>query len=733
MILLVAGLQVSEATAQLSGIRYTFSPGVDRMYFDGDAGLGDAYVLSGQLGFGFGEYLDLSASGRYSDRANTDFSNYDTFGEPEALLFDRLLPRDVELLQYGLDLKLNLATGRGIVPYIGLGTGILSLDPDGLDRTETIYLNGSVGVLYRWQDRITFTVEAQRQSWRMNAAALLSDNELTQMALARNDFTTQNTGAYTLGAGVSFDVGGRSRGQMTEVDRALAEQFKGGFSAVRLQVEPFWAWIKFDESLGFNESQRMTGVNLGVDLGSYTGLRGFYWRGLESEGSLEFDELAAYGGELLLRFGTPNKRIRPHLLVGGGYLNVLDGYEGNGVRTPEDSPFAMAGAGVSISSGRFFSLHGGVRSIFASTQDASDISRPSSVEASWMYYGGISFTLGRGGREERRDDPRTDTRADLTEIQILRAELRRQRELIAALAAGDSLAARNLAARDANARPMMMADSVRRHMVRTPAADRVRDWISVPVPEEGEIYIRFGPPAAPIQDAVYYLDPITGELRSMQSAAPVRSESGASLTPEEIRVLAREAAREVVAPLQRPAPADTAEMSEFTRRMDEVLRQLDRRLEEQDRISEAQPVGVAYPADGESSARQPFQFTAFMPLTGYNFNRPRTLLLGGRMELARDGSRFRMFNDLVFGVGSETTWSVGASLVGGFDIASLPDFRFYAGPGLGFLSAGDAQLVLNLLAGVSYPFGNGDVFGEFMTQDLFNNNRIQMGYRIPLE
>ena len=761
------------SSAQLSGIRYTVAPRADRMFFDDNSGLADLTMLSGRLGFGFGEYLEFSAVGRYSPAGETDFSRYSDLGDPSIYLFDVLPSRDVTQFQYGADIKINFGSGLA-VPYASLGTGILHLEPDGLDNIETIYLAGSVGLRYRWQDRVTFTLEAQRQAWRMNAAAMLSDTDLTSLALAREDFRTTGMGAYAIGAGISFDLGGRTRGTKTELDMAMSNQFGGGFSAVRLEVEPFVGNVDFAPALGYQNSQRMSGVSAGLDFGPYVGVRGFYWRGLDDGNSVAFSDLQAYGGELEMAFGSPARRFRPSLTVGGGYLDAMSGYTGNGTAEPEDRPFATAGVSTSIQAGRYLSLHGGVKSLLSSTVEASEVSTPTSVETSWMYFGGLSFELGRGGFTAKREPAAKPMGAmqdelalgETTEMVALKAELARQQRLIDQLMASATVAetpAEQAVPPVASATATVTAtDSLT--VVAMPAAstvvpaaasakpaatERPREWITVPVPEEGEIYIRFGSPSqTQSQDAVFFLDPATGALRPAKTPAVMAPDSvttrtmgsaGASgLSAEQVRAIATEVNREAAQPAA--AQPSQADLTAFEARLDARFKALDQKMESQSR-SAATPAtpaasgaasAEAEPASGDSEGigRPPLKLRALSPATGYNFNSPRTLLIGARAEMAREGSAYKVLGDVVVGVGPTTTWSITANAVTDFRVPRAGETRVYFGPGVGFISDGDAQLFLNLLAGARYPVGPGQAFGELQTHDLGNNNRILVGYRI---
>jgi hypothetical protein len=44
---------------------------------------------------------------------------------------------------------------------------------------------------------------------------------------------------------------------------------------VQLYVNPFHGRIEFNDALGFPKDQNLSGVNAGVSLGPYVGLRGF--------------------------------------------------------------------------------------------------------------------------------------------------------------------------------------------------------------------------------------------------------------------------------------------------------------------------------------------------------------------------------------------------------------------------------------------------------------------------
>jgi len=322
-------LTVIPASAQVTGVSYTVSPLGTRVYWDDDAGLEDSYLYGGELGFGFGEYLELGGIYVFNNDIETDFSAFS--GENAAVMarIAALPPREVQLQRYGGKLRVNLGRGA-IVPFVTAGTGLLSLDVDGTGTHEQIYVTGGLGVKLSVDSRYTVSLAAENLAYRYNpGTAFFTDADLAQVGLTRADFNEQEVANWAATASLKFYLGGRQRDQITDIDRALQDQFRGG--NFRLAVEPFYGQINFADELqaDFGEDQTVAGLNAGVDLGPYLGLRAFYWRGTEDADALDtelpegFEDLTLYGGELDLRFGRNIAgSLAPYLILGAGYADV---------------------------------------------------------------------------------------------------------------------------------------------------------------------------------------------------------------------------------------------------------------------------------------------------------------------------------------------------------------------------------------------------------------------------
>jgi hypothetical protein len=744
--------------AQVTGVSYTVSPLGTRVYWDDDAGLDDDYLYGGELGFGFGEYLELGGIYVFNNDIETDFGDFS--GDNPAVMerIAALPSRDVGVQRYGGKLRVNLGRGS-IVPFLTAGTGLLSLDVDGTGTHEQIYVTGGLGVKLSVSGRYTVSLAAENLAYRYNPGTVFfTDADLDQIGLARADFNEQEVANWAATASLKFYLGGRQRDQITDIDRALQSQFRGG--NFRLSVEPFYGQINFADELqaDFGEDQTVAGVNAGVDLGPYLGLRAFYWRGTEDADALDtelpegFEDLTLYGGELDLRFGRNIAgSLAPYLILGAGYADI----DGNFDEDSEGSRyFATGGLGVELPLSSALTVQGAARSVLMSTEDPEDLSEPSSVFANWMYTVGVAFNLGGSGRtvgeavEAEQRETRTRQAAleqQLTDIQA------RLDSLETARAAEDSLAMTRTVAEDT----LVTEDvAVEVEEERSNISDRT---ITLPVPETGEIYIRFGDPAPAQQTSVappifvgatpqqpVMLPPDTSRF----AARPPARVRGDTLSAARIQQIAREAARQELA-AQQPDEGGVQQddLDRLERSLEREIARLRndvQQLEERELRAERQQLQDGAP-DDTTAARprsqnswiaslQQREFAGVFPFLGVRVGEGAEQgLLGVRADFRLPGRRVRFWPEAAIGIGSESSLNVLANLAVPLEV-DLPA-QPYLGAGVGVVTDSGifsgADLVLNTFAGFEYTFtGGGSAFVEFSTLDFFDFNRLLVGYRL---
>jgi len=106
--LLMMGL-ASTAYAQVAGLNYSFSPTAERVIWSDNSGLSNGFIYGGKIGVGFGQYVELEGSYQFGRDFSTDpqrisqDSNFNT-------LFSQLPNRDLSINKYGVNTRLNLTS-----------------------------------------------------------------------------------------------------------------------------------------------------------------------------------------------------------------------------------------------------------------------------------------------------------------------------------------------------------------------------------------------------------------------------------------------------------------------------------------------------------------------------------------------------------------------------------------------------------------------------------------------
>ncbi len=835
-LLLLAVLPL-DGMAQVTGISYTAAPVGLRTFYGDDAGLSDSWSYGGALGLGFGEYLEVAGEYLMSYDTKTDFSD---FGSDQAIqgALEALDTRDVDVTRYGGRLRLNI--GRtGLLPFVTAGAGIIEFKPDDAGKTESIYLDAGAGLTFSVADRYTLTVSASRMGYRYSPFATFGlGNPLVTggQPFDEDDFPIRTVYNTNVRAALMLYLGGRGRGEMSDIDRAIADQLGGGVP--RIYAQPFYGRIDFNQKLGnFPSQQPVSGVNAGIDLGPYVGLRGFYWRATDEDelfdkSPIEFRDMQFYGGELNLRFASSGlgSSLTPYLVVGGGYMNVDDGYEAEDVFAAPDSRFfATGGAGIDVPLSSNFRLNAGLRSLLMSDQELDDVATPSSVYNSWMYTAGVEFSFGGGNsardvaaaeRErrlramtsaeqeiERLREQRASLRSELDSTSTAyenasdeeRAEIERLQSEIESLRQRASQRDTVYIERDGRVQGVPQSRLTPQEQQRLERAERIErqmadeqmmrtstnnlsgQTLALPVPNVGEIYVRFGDTVGETTVDTYATPVVV-----TQSGTPMATQQGApqgtamqgtvaQMTPAQIQQIVRETIQSEMArsdsqqvtqaeiqqavssavqqQLQQLAQSDArmADLEAAQRmevRLAEIEARLDRRLnaiETRQVVSTADQPNVTV-VDGANAGTTRIvttdsgvlgrQFTNAFPYLGFRTgNGTNQFLFGVRAEFTRPtNTGFKFVPEAAFGFGDGTSFQVFGNAV--FPFASddyVRDLYPYAGVGLGFISREGLKgldLGLNLMLGADYRFGPGAVMIEYSAPNFFDYNRILLGYKL---
>ena len=377
-------------TAQVEDISFTLTPTAEYVWWDDQTGLADDFLYGGKVGFGFGEYLELSGIFQTSTNLQTDFSSFGL----ENFSNETFEVQDVTLMRYGGELKVNFSKGV-FSPYMTLGTGIQSIELNE-NKFEQIYAGFGLGLRLALSDRINLLVEGKATGFNIDAANnLLSAANQNEYNVNTTDFTREETLNIGASAALQIYLGGRKPGELSELDKAYLKKYRGGFQGWGWVIEPSLAYVNFDSD-SFYRNTWMAGGYFGVDFTDFVGVRAYYLQAMEDESiSTDFDGLNTYGLEFRAKLND-GRGVNPYLILGGGYLNIASDYEGavDGLGA-QSTGFANAGLGLDIPLGRNVLITGGARAMATSTREVSNPVGPDVLQAHVMYTAGIKIQVGK--------------------------------------------------------------------------------------------------------------------------------------------------------------------------------------------------------------------------------------------------------------------------------------------------------------------------------------------------
>jgi hypothetical protein len=282
-------------------------------------------------------------------------------------------------------------------------------------------------------------------------------------------------------------------------------------------------------------------------------------------------------------------------------------------------------------------------------------------------------------------------------------------------------------------------------------------WIQLPIPLQGELYVRYGEPGS------VSVESLTGkagaryvDLGTTSEQAGTLPAASAGLTEADVqaivqRVLQEELARYKQAAGDSSSLYDAALVDRLETRLNVRIDALERRLEDQvDRAAprvasptlppviirqpESQPQTTGVTNDNGRIARSTMrnERVGILPITGFSVNNSPQFIVGLRGDLRSSSRAIRFLPELTLGFGEgRTSYTLSANAAYPFNIA-IGSLQPYIGAGVGFARVNDFKLVFNTFIGAQRSFGLGSFFGEFYTMDFFNENRVIFGYRVNI-
>ncbi len=455
---IMSGSVASGAVAQ--GVRYTILPSASYIRWDTDLALERAITFGGRAIADFGPLVGLEAHyltgggivGRFSETGITD-----SLGAP-------LENGTLDITDYGIGIRLNFGSAR-LAPFLRGGGSLLRFDEGARKGPRQIAVTYGGGIRLNVSSRMRAELFAEDMRFRLDRSALASaatpGTDPERHELRSN---------LTFGAGLGFVIGG------ARADAGPRERW----SIASVPLEAFTGRIDFaDAALG---THSLVGARAGIDAGNYVGLRAYYLRGVSSDFS-RTEGVRSIGGEAQFNLNAA-PRIAPYLVVGGGSLGFQSGYRDANGNEAADRTVLILGGGIGLRLSDKFRLNIAARD-FIHTHDAAfgDVAAASELRHNWLLSAGVGVSIGRSRRGIAlvSNDPQPAVVID---------------SATAAAAADSAALTDSTAATGAPTGARAIGAAAAADSTLTRRAERSyhsATSVVLPIPTEGELYIRYGP------------------------------------------------------------------------------------------------------------------------------------------------------------------------------------------------------------------------------------------------
>lgn len=699
---ITAALLISVAGARGvagQGLTFTASPVARWIQWDDDLGFDDSRLLGGAVGIGFGRYVGLEAY--HQEDEGTDLF-------PGA---DGAFRSDVAVS--GGRVTLSLGSGN-FVPFVGAGASVLRLRPDGSDAIKKLGFDYGVGLRTVLAERLQAQVFVEQSQFRLDPAGLQDPSAGAGEAVRRN---------LSLHAGLGIQLGRRSFDRAEALDNSFAQRYQAPFSGFALAIEPLVGRLDFDEATGLDR-QDMVGLRAGLDFGSFFGLRAFHWWGTESD-LRTTNGMRAFGGEAQFNLsGGPG--LMPYLVGGAARLTWSD--RGNGVQPPPaDQTAGVVGGGVDFNFGPRVRLTVAARdyilagSDLAASPDVGSVADPDDLVHNWQFSAGLKLVLGGGGG--LRAARPAAVPGPVVQTADSQPALPTEAPVAAPSAAPPTVTTDTVVNPSAGVSPTPTPVQ--------PSPESVpSNVIVIPVPEQGELYVRFGEPAR------------SGSLeRLLAEPAGDSAALGSGLDATRLRTIIREELEALAADsAARAESIDEARIRALEMKIDSLVRLL--RESVPPPAAPARTPSAEAPAPTEAPAtpvdRSPRETRLF---TGFTTTAPSQFVFGAGTDLGPLSSAWSFFNvvpSLAFSTGrGHPTFLAQVALefrttpveIGG--VSAEPMLSL----GAGLAKARSFEAVVPAFAGATFDFGGGEprtldgLFVGLQGVDLFNGGRLLVGLR----
>ncbi len=693
LVLVSAMVTATSATVHAQQVGVSVLPGAQRVQWSKDLPFDDDYMYGGRVALRFGKWVELQPFYFFRDGLGLDSTRaVSVFGPLSA-------GKEVDIKHYGSSLQFNLGDAA-FVPFARISAGVLRLEPDSAARQDRITMGAGGGVRFGFAG-LNAEVYAEQMGFRMNPGSLFG----ADTTLASNPMTLRN---FVYGAAVTIPL------STMRDDEGNA----GGLSGSSAPLEPFVGRLRYAGEHGLPDLE-LAGVRAGIDFSPVFGIRGFYWRGLNDDRDGPAP-VAGYGGEGQFNLST-GAGLSPYLIVGAGQIDYKDDFVDSLGVSRVDKTALILGAGASFRLTDRLRINGAVRDyVMTVDENLDDVATTGDLTHNTMITAGLTISFGgkstpsSAQRERERDEELRELRAERDRAERMRDPRDRMMDRDSMMMRDRMLERERMMDRDARV-GRMMQDSVRVYRDSTVIMSRPSmrggspdvQWITIPVPSQGEIILRYGLPVRAGDSTTVSRDTVM-----MRSGTPPSGDLAAQLLEIERRLTARIDAMQRQT-LTAPSTPNVTVVTPETRNMV---------VQDRDNLPVFQRLQRTRTAD-------------LRPYVGLGFDDgDAQLILGTRADLGpiSAGSGFNFVPELAVGVGGgDVSVLAMANVQYAFgSVGGTNAFRPYVTVGGGIYSP--TVLGINTAVGTSYQLRTGAEKPLFLNVELqginlFSKTRVLVG------
>lgn len=787
-LILFASIYAHFMAAQVSGLSYTLSPTLEYNWFNNSSGLTNGYLAGAQLGFGFGEYVELRGHYQRSYGLQTDLEK---FTNPILLDEDGVYaPKDVLLERIGGELKLNIGRGK-LLPYLLAGTGVQSTTFLNVEKNRQIYLNGGLGILFSAANRYTIGLQGLRTSYKLNPySSLLTEGDRTTFDVDLANTSILSLSNYALRASLVFYIGGRKPGELTAIDKAYIDNFSGGFRGLSIPVEPSLIQLNFHEDFEIDPTL-LAGGSVGINMGPLVGVRGFYWRGVEDLKNSKLQDIALYGGEGRFKLNE-GKGFTPWISLGGGQMDFGEEYRNNNDEPVRNKAFAMAGLGLNLPFSKYVNVSGHVRSLLTASDHPDNVAAPTDIQNSWAYGVSANFTLGKRANDIKRatsetideylseaqmlNDQKLAEKTSSYDLQIVEleeklqaalvatdfekaAEIKRQQEILELIKSTERQSeVPNANMGGENSSVIKMTPSEFQLLVQEFKKEAVPNVVT---PSDNDITSKVNQQLSEYK-LEQSLEAILTRLEKLEAEQNIDAESNvisnqketASEDNEVVNQLNKEIKRLEKAGMKAEMDLEAqkienkyaeriaemkAENEDLKKRIKSIEREA-KKASQIDELSNQELVQTSPELKENNPLATKIRYKGMSGFVGFGLDENATFNIGYRLYYDIGvGKSLSFMPETFFGLGSPSSFGIMANAV--YDLPVLKEkekINPYVGVGIGLMNVAQGENEVatlkgayNFMIGSSLDVWNGDLFVDYTSRNGFKVNQLVVGYRFP--